>query len=253
MSYTRLTGGSGPDGAYVDQDEWTPTIANEVRDNFDDHEARIISAEAELVVHDSRLDAVDAELANHESRIDALEAGGGAAGALRLLEVQTCSGQSVMDFLFTGTNSGYDHYEFRFSGILGTVVEADFKARFSADGGSGYDSNTIYDHAFMYISTTNSTAAVGSVNLAQMDIGGDAAIATTGGLSGHWSVYEPAASGIYTAAQGQVTYGHNTVGRININRSFLYRNTLPVQGVRFFYDSGVLTRGKIRLYAYLPN
>lgn len=45
MAYTQLTGGSGVGGDYQEGDEWTPAIATEVRDNFDDHEARVVALE----------------------------------------------------------------------------------------------------------------------------------------------------------------------------------------------------------------
>jgi len=45
MPYEDLPGGTGPGGDYADQDEWTPAIATVVRDNFINHEARIVALE----------------------------------------------------------------------------------------------------------------------------------------------------------------------------------------------------------------
>jgi hypothetical protein len=47
MAYTPLSGGTGASGAYQNGDNWSPDIANECRDNFADHETRLLAQEAE--------------------------------------------------------------------------------------------------------------------------------------------------------------------------------------------------------------
>lgn len=245
MSYTRLTGGSGPDGAYADQDEWTPEISNEVRDNFDDHEARIISAEATLSTQTG-------ELADHETRIDTLEAavasGVSTFTGLVLLEEYTITGTASGVSFIRSFTSEYDDYELHFIGVAPAVDGDDLLLRFSTDGGATFDSSALYDSAHQYVATNNTTAFSGQVNNTSMDLGGDASNAATGSLQGVAKIMNPMSASLHKKLEGRMVYEHNSVGMISINRAHRYRNAAACNAIRAYYPGGVIARGTFRMY-----
>jgi hypothetical protein len=121
--------------------------------------------------------------------------------------------------------------------------------RFSTDGGVTFDASAIYDVVFNYTSTTGGGSGTSSTNGDHFDIGGDGSNVVTAGLAGSMSLSNPLSATAYKSAWGTFSYGHNSVGRIFINRNCLYKNTAPVNAVRFYYPSGNAS-GTIRLYGY---
>jgi hypothetical protein len=177
--------------------------------------------------------------------------GGGGGGAdgndLVLLEQHTASSSSELVFT-TGITSTYDDYEFRFIGLRPATDGADLLARFSTNGGSSYDSSAIYARSHHYVASNNTSAFAGTTNSTSMDIGGDQDNASTGSLGGNLMLTNPLSTTQYKTMHGEIIYNHDSVGEIYIRRSVMYPSTSAVNAVQFFYDTGNIAEGTIRLY-----
>ena len=98
--------------------------------------------------------------------------GGGGTGALVLLEEHTASSSAELDFTarnVTGQSgatfqSDYDEYEIHWIGVIPATNATSINIQFSVNGGSTYDTTSIYDSGGIYVYGTGGTGGYGTVN-----------------------------------------------------------------------------------------
>lgn len=228
MAYTTLTGGTGGGGDYADGDSWTPAIATMVRDNFEDHEARILAAEAAI--------------ADHESRIAALEAL--PAPGLVLLEQHTASASAMLDFT-SFISAAYDDYVIQFLGIRPANDGADFRMLFSTDGGATFET-TNYASTANFHSTSAELGTFGSESDSKISLSCDIDNAKL--LNGTLNLFGPGGSGEKAVTYHASMYQNSSAKHVMMMLSGWWTPSTPVTAVRFKMDTGDIAVGIIRAY-----
>jgi hypothetical protein len=81
---------------------------------------------------------------------------GAVPGGLVLVEQHTASASTALQFT-TGITSSYDDYELRCQNLIPTTNGDNFEIRMSTNGGSSYDSSSIYDVLYTNIASGSVT------------------------------------------------------------------------------------------------
>jgi hypothetical protein len=173
--------------------------------------------------------------------------------SLVLLEQHTAAGAATLDFA-SWQSSSYDEYIIEFIDITPSTTGLTFNIRCSTNGGSTYDTSTIYNSSQFAFSSAGSTAN-GVLNGTALQIyplnGRSMSTTATQGLSGHIKMYS--VSGLYTQ------WIANLLGPDNVNNAStqnnpqglevrgLYASSTLVNGLRFLTSSGAFS-GTIRIY-----
>ena len=169
-------------------------------------------------------------------------ASGGGGGALVLLEQHTGSSSATLDFT-TCISSTYDEYMVEFIDVLPATNATALKVRVSTNGGSSWDSTTNYYDNAIYATTTwtFAAAAASSVQIAH-DVNATAAIL---GVTGSIRVVPSGSQHRWFVGQAHyLTSGSiRAVHLINGDYDLGAFNAL-----RFFFSSGNIASGTIRVY-----
>jgi hypothetical protein len=179
--------------------------------------------------------------------------GAGGGGALVLLQAQTASASATLDFT-SWQSASYDEYVIEFVNITPSTTGLTFNVRASTNGGSTWDSSTIYNSSqFAFSSAGSTTNGILNGNALQIYPLNGRSMSTTGtqGLSGQLKMYST--SGLYTQWIGHL------LGPDNVNNAStqnnpqgleirgLYASSTLINGLRFFPSSGSFS-GTIRIY-----
>lgn len=169
-------------------------------------------------------------------------------GALVLLEQHTASSSASLNFT-TCISSTYDIYQIEFVNVVPATDNTNLNVRFSTNGGSSYDSSALYDFAGHQANTgtfDGATNAGASATTGQIIQGVDTTAASNS-VNGSIKLYNPGGS-IFKAVVGQLSalkndgnfYTHSVAGR--------YRSTTAVNAFQFYFSSGNIASGTIRVY-----
>lgn len=167
---------------------------------------------------------------------------GSSGGGLVLLEQHTASGSSTLDFTAC-ISSTYDEYVVEFVQILPATNAADLQARVSTDGGSSWDSG-----GGNYVgSTMTDNGGVSGYSAGQMTIAREVAGPPSYGvfgLYGHMRIFNSSRPW-FVGEFGYLT-GSSVARRI----THLSGDYEPAafNAIRFFFSSGNISSGTIRVY-----
>lgn len=176
------------------------------------------------------------------------QAGGGGSGALTLLASMTASNSSSLDFVGIITSS-YDTYVVEFSSLLPVSGGNDLRLVFSTNGGSTYDTSSIYEYAcsYSYPGGFGQGISSGSDTALQL-IGSNWATGTMGG-SGTLKIFDPLNGSLDTGIAYDTQYYHDGVSQtLHLNGGGRYRSPTAVNAFRLTANSGNLASGTVRVY-----
>jgi hypothetical protein len=174
---------------------------------------------------------------------------GGSGGALVLLEQHTASSSAALDFT-TAISSAYDEYQIEFINVVPATDGAVLWMRLSTDGGSSYDTSTIYDYTSGYAyagGTGVGSSATSSDKILLMDGVDNSA---NYGIVGHIRLFNPLSTAVYKQIVGQLMRfdSRGTLGLVMLTPMGVYRSTTAVDAMRFLFDTGNIASGTIRVY-----
>ncbi len=175
-------------------------------------------------------------------------AAGGGGGALVLLQTQTASASAQLDFA-TSITATYDEYMIEIVNIVPATDSVAFNMRFGTGGGPTYDTGANYGASHFTFRT--GASGVGGADSGQTaiqlhfnnTINNTAAYSVNGSLK----LFGPA-SGAHTVIDGMVTArasGISPIGTLVMGR---YLSTTAVTALRFYFSSGNIASGTIRVY-----
>lgn len=167
-----------------------------------------------------------------------------------LLATKTASASATLDFTEL-SNGTYRRYEFEIEDIKPATDNVSLHARTSTDGGSTYDAGASdYNYAVTGFGGGTATQA-GSSAATEMQVNGGLTVGNAAaeyGVSGMLTLYGAASASVYTRLQGHVSY-YNTAGNlITVQFAGSRLSAADVDAVRFFFSSGNIASGTIRMY-----
>jgi hypothetical protein len=170
-------------------------------------------------------------------------------GGLELLEQHTASASATLDFT-TFISATYDDYVFRFLGLVNATDTQDLLMRMGTGGGPTYDTGANYSSE-NYVWRAGAAAVSGATGATsiKMNFNGATVSNAQSGmpLSGRADFYLPQNTTAFKDINGVVTYWDGTF-RVNNFFNGKYESATAVTAVRFFFASGNITSGTIRVY-----
>ncbi len=175
-----------------------------------------------------------------------------ASTGLVLLEQHTASSSASLDFT-SWYSSSYDEYVVEFISVIPATNAVTLRMRMSTNGGSSYDSSSLYAYSSYGASSGGSGfggAAVGSPTTSFSVIAGDTLSNSTTypGVNATVRLFNPGSSSAYKPmlASG-VGYASGAYIAVSMNGG-VYQNTTAVNAFTVFASSGNLASGTIRVY-----
>lgn len=179
--------------------------------------------------------------------------GGGGSGSLVLLESHIASASASLDFTTRNASgqsgatiqSDFNDYEIRIVNIIPETDNVDFRMRVSTDGGLTFITTNSYSWLIgtQHGATTDAASATG---VAFMQFGNSYNNTANWSVTGRLQLCGPG-SALYKAVIGEVM-GLNAGARFRWTVSGLYEATTAVNAVRFYFSSGNIASGTIRVY-----
>jgi hypothetical protein len=161
-----------------------------------------------------------------------------------LLGTASPSAAATVNFTLTGwTNADYIAYKVMLAHVAPATDNVTLQLRTSTDGGSTYDSGAS-DYAWQRVEITTNIPDVADSQIDLIRFMGNAADET---ISGEVTLFNPAA-----AQFGTVTWkliGKNTAGSVITSEGSGQRlSAANVDAFQFFFSSGNVASGELRLY-----
>lgn len=184
----------------------------------------------------------------------------GGAGALHLLAELTASSSASLDFAsrnfgsWTGDlfQSDFDEYEIYLQNLIPVTNTVDLQSRVTVNSGSSWDSGANYTYVVSVFYDTGSTigAAVAATAWPVRGVGDVNNTASRGGVCGFWRIFNPLSATAEKRAHGESTYFSSGVSRFaKASNVYSYtQSASPVNGIQFFFSSGNIASGTIRVY-----
>lgn len=183
-----------------------------------------------------------------------------AAGTYILLEERTASGDSALSFTTRNMNdydgatfqSDFDEYVIRILGLTPDTNNVDFRLHWSIDGGSSYDTSSIYDDNYHWASPPGGSGNYGgSTNVGGITFAGNTSDTSTAGVYGDLTLFNPGDLTHHKIMHGLISFDHDTLGFIGWRRSFRYRSVQAVNAFQVSVSSGAFD-GVVRVYGITP-
>jgi len=175
--------------------------------------------------------------------------GGGGGGALVLLEQHTASSSATLDFT-TFISSTYDTYKIEIVSILPATNSVGFFMRMGTGGGPTYDTGANYGWvALTYrAAATSVTGADTGATAIQLGFNTTISNGSTGGVNGSLTLYDPQSASAHKQVTGTISIREATPLWIANQDMGIYQSTTAVTAVRFYFSSGNIASGTIRIY-----
>lgn len=176
----------------------------------------------------------------------ALAASATDGAALTLVQSQTVSGVSSIDFT-TGIDNSSDVYLFELADMVSTTDASDLLVRMSTNGGSSYLQGTEYDYA-----REGLTGAAGAASGAGASTSSIIPINASGNstgeyFSGFMKLYAPSGTSRYKGVTGQITTFQSTPVFVHWGFGGVIKTTSAINAVRFVMSAGNIS-GTITLW-----
>ena len=178
-------------------------------------------------------------------------------GSWTYISSATASASTNIEFT-SGIDSTYDQYVFTLVDLLPATDDVILRIRTSTDGGTSFDSgasdyswsltrtNTSAGSWSSSLSTASSSMPIAGSSTAAYGIGNGAADA---GVSGMVYLHDPSNATAYKSVHGYLVYGTEVSERSALSMFSGRRMAIAdVDAVRFYFSSGNMASGTIRLY-----
>lgn len=161
-----------------------------------------------------------------------------AAPALTLLAVLTASASATLDDT-THITAAYDAYLIEFENVVPTTNNAKLQMAVTSNGGGAWNTMNAMSGLLFYVDSTGPTfTAIGTTTSAGRGISGTGVFANPNSTSDYKRIAGTAWNSTATAPGG---------GTYSLGNEYT-SSTAAVNGVRFFFDAGSISTGKIRIY-----
>jgi len=173
-----------------------------------------------------------------------------ASGSMVLISTTTVSGTPASVDITSGIDSTYDAYIITLSGVQPATDNAFLYAKISTDGGSTWKGGAS-DYQFHVAHGLAGSSAYSAQSLAahtNMIISQGVGNASNEGFNGVLTLHNPASSSLYTTLQVD---GHSLDPSSVIERAIgcnAYNAVTAVDGIQFYFSTGNMVAGTIRLY-----
>jgi len=162
------------------------------------------------------------------------------------LDTATAAASATLDFV-TNIDATYNLYAFVLSDILPASDNRPFQVLTSANAGVSYDTGAT-DYGYAYTFQTGATlTAAGSVGSAEVKIASTVGNATNEVCNGILYLYNPSSVN-YTQFSYSTTYANLSGDHYTAFGSGTRKSAAAVDGVRFYFDSGNIASGTIKMY-----
>lgn len=176
--------------------------------------------------------------------------GSGGGGALVFLDEQVASSSAQLDF--TGfITADYDEYLFEFVNLIPATDGVALYVRCSTNGGSSYDTSSVYTSIISYAYVTAAGASGNSVDSGSAFVPEDLVSNSIsgGGVRMSMRLYDPASTTAYKAFTSHSVGWHQSLGKfVHYSSDGGYKSTTAVNAIRFLFSSGNIASGTIRVY-----
>lgn len=175
-----------------------------------------------------------------------------AGGVPALVLLATASASSVATVDFTSLiDSTYDEYEVHLQNVRGASA-SDLRMRVSTNGGSSFDSSSIYTLASIFTSNVSAGPnAISNVSYAQFDISAQDNVSNTaanGGATGVIRFAQPSSGTIHKHFLWELLYATATPGAGRVAAAGTWQSTTAINALRFYFGSGNIASGLFKLY-----
>ncbi len=176
------------------------------------------------------------------------------AGSFVLLEQHTASSSATLDFT-TCITSTYDEYQIELVNIIPATNAVSLWFRASTNGGSTYDSSSIYDFTGFRFNVGGATSTDAATSQAQIIMdgmnGGDfVSNSATRGICGTYRLFSPLSTSVHKVLNGgPITLLATSSAVMNgAQLASIYRSTTAVNAFRILFSSGNIASGIVRVY-----
>jgi len=171
-------------------------------------------------------------------------------GSLTLISSVTASSSASIAFT-SGISSTYDKYMFEVEAILPATDSTTMYCQMSTDGGSSYSAGTTYGYQFQWLhSSQASSNYINSTGAAQLTFGrGNWGSGAAENCSGRIWICDPASSSLKTMIN--IELGRCDNGGSSYERNTgagMFKTVATVNAIKFYFASGNVASGTIRMY-----
>lgn len=181
-------------------------------------------------------------------------AGGGGGGGLVLLESHTASSSTELDFT-SSISSTYDEYVIEIINLQAATNAAAPLLQFSTNGGTSYDTSSIYDWGQINDQIGTGTAGGnGQSNHGGMVLFGDSSgngllSTATPGMCASLKLYAPLDTSNFKLVDGRgIAHFSGNSARFVFTFGGVYKSATAVNAFRLIMSSGNITSGIVRCY-----
>jgi len=180
-------------------------------------------------------------------------------GSMHLIQKQTASDSSLIEFTTLGNHSAFNNLYFIFNEIKPTNDNVTFRSRI-AESGTSYETS-FYNHISFYVERNlgnNNTAGPGIATstttqfISMSNVGNHAT--DDFGLSGYAMVYHPFATDKFKRTEFTVCYGTYVQNDVRVAGHCSYgggsgdRKAATFSAIKFEMSSGTIASGSITMY-----
>ena len=174
--------------------------------------------------------------------------GGGGGGGLVLIDSQTASNSSGLDFV-SDITSTYDDYLLDLSQLLPVTGGNYLRMQFSTDNGSTYDSGTNYEYEALALWASSTAQGPSSTGDTSFSLIGSNWGNSTMGANGIVRIFNPLNGSLDTAITFDTLWFHDGISQsLHENGGGRYKSSTAVNAFRLFANSGNIASGTARLY-----
>lgn len=171
-------------------------------------------------------------------------------GVWKLLETQTASNSTSVDF-DSDIDSTYRMFKVEMFNVIPATDGSSFEMRFSTDGGSTYDSSSIYAyHTSGNTSSSSTYTATAASSQAQFQLSSASSMGSSTGenYSGFVVIHNPSNGSLYTNISGRYSQYNASGESAGLFFAGTYKSTTAVDAFRFLMASGNISSGTFKLY-----
>jgi hypothetical protein len=178
----------------------------------------------------------------------AASGGGGGGGGFTLLEQYTAAASASLNFT-TSISSTYDEYLIEFVNVIPVTNAVNLYMRMSTNAGVSYDSGANYGS--MNAATNrfgqSQSGSDSGANQISLNNNGIDNIVVNGGVSGTLRLFSPLSTSLHKHVLGTFAQTSSSFYQ-SVQIAGAYRSTTAVNAFQFFFSSGNISSGTIRVY-----